>query len=151
MAFRNLTTVDILYCIMCEGPAWLEIHSSSIQLRTRSHMTSRHTWGPATTLHDLESELGGPLDTFLLGSHNFMVTALRVKPPKCLHFAKWSPEIKEVHFPVLKIWRRLNLKRIYEKYLIENKTVWLKVHGFGLPMELLINKQLGLCPLSGPT
>ena len=29
-----------------------------------------------TTLHDLGGVLGRPLDTFLLGSHNFMVTAL---------------------------------------------------------------------------
>jgi hypothetical protein len=29
-----------------------------------------------TTLHDFEGVFGRPLDTFLLNSHNFMVTAL---------------------------------------------------------------------------
>ena len=39
-----------------------------------------------TTLHDFGGVLGRPLDTFLLGSHNFMVTALgsRVKWPLLL-------------------------------------------------------------------
>ena len=32
-----------------------------------------------TTLHDFGGALGWPLDTFLLGSHNFMVTALGLK------------------------------------------------------------------------
>ena len=30
-----------------------------------------------TTIHDFGGVLGRPLDTFFLGSHNFMVTALR--------------------------------------------------------------------------
>jgi hypothetical protein len=32
-----------------------------------------------TTLHDFGGALGWPFDTFLLGSHNFMVTALGLK------------------------------------------------------------------------
>ena len=57
------------------GPAWMEIHSNSICLRVQSHMTSHYTWGSATTLHDFGG-LGWPLDTFLGGSHNFIVTTL---------------------------------------------------------------------------
>ena len=34
-----------------------------------------------TTLHDFGGVLGWPLETFLLGSHNFMVTALGLKKP----------------------------------------------------------------------
>ena len=45
--------------------AWIKIHRSSIWLRTQSHMTSHHTQGPVTTLHDLGSVLGRPLDTFV--------------------------------------------------------------------------------------
>ncbi len=58
------------------GPAWIEIYWNSIWLRARSHMTSHYTWGSVTTLHDFGGVLGRPLDTFFLGSHNFMVTAL---------------------------------------------------------------------------
>ena len=54
------------------GLAWIEIHWNNIWLRTRSHMTSHYTWGTVTTLHDL----GTAFEHFLLGSHNFMVTAL---------------------------------------------------------------------------
>jgi hypothetical protein len=36
------------------GPTWIGIHWNSIWLRVRSHMTSHYTWGPVTTLHDLE-------------------------------------------------------------------------------------------------
>ena len=57
------------------GPAWIEIHSNSIWLRVRSHMTSHYTWGPVTTLHDFGGVLGWP-STLSLGSHDFMVTAL---------------------------------------------------------------------------
>ena len=52
------------------GPAWIVIHCESIWSRAHSHMTSHYTWGSMTTLHDLKR----PLDTLLLGSHNFMVT-----------------------------------------------------------------------------
>ena len=46
------------------GPAWMEIHWTSIWLRARSHMTSHYTWGSVTTLHDFGSVLGRHLDTF---------------------------------------------------------------------------------------
>ena len=74
-AFLTLTTADLLYFIIYEKPAWIKIHWNSIWLRARSHMTSPYTWGSVTTLHDLGDVLGRPLDTFPLGSHNFMVTA----------------------------------------------------------------------------
>jgi hypothetical protein len=57
------------------GPKWIESHWNSIWLMVRSHMTSHYTWGSVTTVHDFGGVLGWPLD-FLLGSHNFMVTAL---------------------------------------------------------------------------
>jgi len=57
-------------------PAWIEINWNNIWLRVRSHMASHYTWESVTTIHDLKGVLGRPLDTFLLGSHNFMVTAL---------------------------------------------------------------------------
>jgi hypothetical protein len=56
--------------------AWIEIHWNSNWLRDWSRMTSHYTWGSVTTLHDFGGVLGRPLDTFLLGSHNLMVTAL---------------------------------------------------------------------------
>ena len=58
------------------GPAWIEIHWNSIWLRAWSHMASHYTWGSVTTVHDFGGVLGRPLDTFIWGSHNFMVTAL---------------------------------------------------------------------------
>jgi hypothetical protein len=57
-------------------PAWIKIHWNSIWLRTQSHMASHYSWGSMTTLHDGGGLLGRPLDSFLLGSHNSMVTAL---------------------------------------------------------------------------
>ena len=39
-------------------------------------MPSHRTGGPVTTLHDFGGVVGRPLDTFHLGSHNSMVTAL---------------------------------------------------------------------------
>ena len=39
-------------------------------------MTSHYACRSVTTLHDFGGVLGRPLDTSLLGSHNFMVTAL---------------------------------------------------------------------------
>ena len=63
LALRNLTTVDLLYFIMCEDHAWIEIHWTSIWLRARSHMTSHYTWGLVTTLHNFGSVLKWPLDT----------------------------------------------------------------------------------------
>ena len=64
MTLQNLTTVDWFYFIMCEDPAWIEIHWNSIRLRAWSHMASHYTWGSVTTLHDFGSALGRPLDTF---------------------------------------------------------------------------------------
>jgi hypothetical protein len=52
MALWTLTTIDLFYVIMCEVPAWIEIHQNSIWFRARSHMTSHYTWGSVTTLHD---------------------------------------------------------------------------------------------------
>ena len=58
-------------------PTWIEIHRNNIRLRAWSHMASNYTWGGSvTTLHDFGGVLGRPLNTFLVGSHNFMVTAL---------------------------------------------------------------------------
>ena len=47
-------------------------------------MASHYTQGSKTILHDFGGVLGRPLDTFFLGSHNFMVMALGscVKCPK---------------------------------------------------------------------
>ena len=45
------------------GPYMNRVHWNSIWLRARLHMTSHYTWGVVTTLHDLESVLGWPLDT----------------------------------------------------------------------------------------
>jgi hypothetical protein len=64
MALRNLTTNDLLYLIMCEDLAWLEIHQNSVWLRARSHVTSHYIWGSMTTLHGFGGVLGQPLDTF---------------------------------------------------------------------------------------
>ena len=76
MALRTLTTVGIFYFTMCEDrSAWIEFHQNSIWLRAWSHMTSHYTRGSVTILHGVGGVLGRPLDTFLLGSHNFMVTA----------------------------------------------------------------------------
>ena len=58
-----------------EGPTWMEIHWNSNWLTARSHVTSHYNWGSVTTLHDFGGVLGRPLDTFLLGSHKFMITA----------------------------------------------------------------------------
>ena len=63
MALQNLTTIESVYFIMCEDPIWIEIHWNSIWLKAQSHMTSRYTWGPATTLYDLKGVLGRPLHT----------------------------------------------------------------------------------------
>ena len=48
------------------GPEWIWIHWGSIWLTVHDH----------TTNLSLKGVLGRPLHTFLLGSHNFMVTAL---------------------------------------------------------------------------
>ena len=57
-------------------PTWIDIHWNSSWLRAQSHMISHYTWGSVTTLDDFGGVLGRALEHFLLGSHNFMVTAL---------------------------------------------------------------------------
>ena len=39
----TLTTVGLIYFIMREDPAWIEIHRNSIWLRARPHVTSHYT------------------------------------------------------------------------------------------------------------
>ena len=63
MALKNLTIVESIYFIMCEGHVWIQNHWISICLRARSYMTSHYTWRSVTTLHDFGSVLGGLLDT----------------------------------------------------------------------------------------
>ena len=53
-----------ILCYHVWGAAWIKIYWNSIWLRARSHMSSRYTWGPVTTLHDFKGVLGQPLDTF---------------------------------------------------------------------------------------
>ena len=43
MALQSLTIVDLYYFIMCEDPAWIEIHWNSIWLRALSQMTPQYT------------------------------------------------------------------------------------------------------------
>ena len=43
-------------------PSWTEIHWNSIRLSTWSHVTSHHTWGSMTTLHDFRGVWGWPLN-----------------------------------------------------------------------------------------
>ena len=58
------------------GPAWIEFQWDQIWLRARSHMTLHYTWGSMSRLHDLGGCVGTAFGHFLVGSHNFMVTAL---------------------------------------------------------------------------
>ena len=60
-------------------------------------MTSHYTWGSVTILHEFGGVLGRPLDTFLLGSHNFMVTALG----SCV---RWPWSLLEVQFGIWHLW-----------------------------------------------
>jgi hypothetical protein len=77
MALWTLIIVDLFYIYHVWGPTWIEIHWNSIWLRAWSHMaSSHHNWGSTTTLHDLGGGLRMAFGHFLLGSHNFMVTAL---------------------------------------------------------------------------
>ena len=64
IALWTLTTVGLFYFIMCEDPAWIDIHWNSIWLRALSHMTSHYTWRSVTTLHGFGGVLRWPLDTF---------------------------------------------------------------------------------------
>ena len=77
MAVRTFTTVGLFYFFHVWGRAWIETHWVSIWLRARSHMSSHYTWGSVTTLHKFGGVLGRTaFGHFLVGSHNFMVTAL---------------------------------------------------------------------------
>jgi hypothetical protein len=69
------------------GSAWIKIHWNSMWLRARSHMTSHYTWGWFWRC------VGMAFGHFLLGSHNFMVTALG----SCV---KWT---LDVHSPI-NVW-----------------------------------------------
>ena len=78
-------------------------------------MTSHHTRGSMTTLHEFGGVIGRrPLNTFVLGSHNFMVTALGscvkwpllVCTPKKTVLAASSP-------------RSINTKYYYAAHLLE--------------------------------
>ena len=115
------------------------IHWISIIMKARSHMTSCYAWEAVTTLHDFESVLGrglwtlsfGLLQSYGHGSWLVCEMALRVKPPKFLHFAKPSPEMKEINFMVLKIWWTLNQIRDLRKLLdkkqdrvVEGPWIW---------------------------
>ena len=62
MAFRNLTTVNLLYFMMDEDPAWIEFYWKSIWLRAPLHMTSQYPWGPVIILCDFGSVLERPLN-----------------------------------------------------------------------------------------
>ena len=55
------------------GLTRIEIHWNTIWLRVRSHVTSHYTRGSMTWFRRC---LGRAFGNFLLGSHNFMVTAL---------------------------------------------------------------------------
>ena len=58
-------------------PAWIEIHWNGIWSRIRSHVIPHYTWGSMTTLHTWFWRcVGTAFGHFLLGSHNFMITAL---------------------------------------------------------------------------
>jgi hypothetical protein len=67
------------------GLARIKILWNSVWLRTRSHMISHYTRGSVTTLHDFGGMVFGH---FLLGSHNFMVTAL----------GSWNPTMEDGPF-----------------------------------------------------
>ena len=57
------------------GPAWIKIHQNSIWLRPQSHMTSHHLRVRNQTTWFWRYVVMA-CGHFLLGSHNFMVTAL---------------------------------------------------------------------------
>ena len=64
------------YFIMCEGACEWKFTEITFCRGPRSHMTSHCTRGSETTLDDFGGVVERPWDTFLLGAHNFMVTAL---------------------------------------------------------------------------
>ena len=72
---------------------WIKIHWNSIWLRAWSHTASHYTWGSWPHYMILEVVLGTAIGHFLLGSHNFMVTALGlcVKwPLHCSSVSRWK-------------------------------------------------------------
>ena len=76
MALRTLTTVDLFCFYHVWGPAWIEVHWSSIWLRAPV------TYGFTLLLRIRDHTtwfgrcVGATFGHFLLGSHNFMVTML---------------------------------------------------------------------------
>ena len=97
MVFWTLTTIDLFYFMMCED-THEEIHWNSIWLRTRSHMTSQYAWGSVTPLHTWFWRcVGTAFGHFLLGSDNFMVTALGscMKWPSHMIGRPWHSERSE--------------------------------------------------------
>ena len=69
------------------GPACIEIRWNCIRLRAHAHMNSHDTWRFVTALHEFGSVSGRSLQNSLLGSHDFMVTALGptlIRPTKFL-------------------------------------------------------------------
>ena len=63
------------------------------------HMTSHYTRGSVTSLHDFAGLLGRPLNTFLLGSHNFMVTGIGT----CVKWPSWPTLEPDGHTRVYNI------------------------------------------------
>jgi len=57
-------------------PMWINTHWNGIWLRARSHMTSHYTWGSRDHTTWVWRRVGTAFGHFLVGSHNFMVTAL---------------------------------------------------------------------------
>ena len=121
MALRMFTTVDFILFYYVWGPAWIGIYWNLIWLRAWSDMTSHYTWGSVTTRHDFGGVLGRPLDAFLLGSHNFMVTALCscVKWPVEQWMGEWTVD----YWLSLKNWpvEVQGFKKSYQQF---NRNVW---------------------------
>jgi hypothetical protein len=67
----NAHNVGLFYFIMCEDPTWIEIIWNSIWLRAWVHMTSHHTWGPVTILHDFWRCVGTAFGHFSFGISQF--------------------------------------------------------------------------------
>ena len=76
MALWTLTTVDLFYFIMCEDLHKLKIIKIAFDWGFDDIWLHTTLEGPWPHYMGLEVVLGWPLDTFFLGSHNSMVTAL---------------------------------------------------------------------------
>jgi hypothetical protein len=97
----------LFYFIMCEDPAWIEIHWTIICLRDRSHTTSHYTWGSVTPLHDFGGSLGRwPLNTFfraLIISWSQLLARVWSRPNKwpCCGMAKpWIWNLAHSWLPI---------------------------------------------------